>query len=80
MRYTGREKSTPYEEHLATWGPNCGAPFAVYKGHLDALLEDIRQREMDRCCNVITSLAAAQLFSSVASMVRTAVEKIRSRM
>lgn len=25
--------------HLSTWGPNCGAPLAVYEGHLMKLLE-----------------------------------------
>ena len=24
--------------HLSTWGPNCGAPLAVYRGHLFKLL------------------------------------------
>ena len=26
------------EEHLSTWGPHCGAPLAVYEGHLTKLL------------------------------------------
>lgn len=25
-------------DHLATWGPHCGAPQSVYEGHLRALL------------------------------------------
>lgn len=25
--------------HLATWGPHCGAPLVVYTGHLNKLLE-----------------------------------------
>jgi len=27
------------ESHLSTWGPHCGAPLAVYQGHLERLLE-----------------------------------------
>ena len=27
------------ERHLSTWGSNCGAPLAVYRGHLEKLLE-----------------------------------------
>ena len=27
------------KNHLETWGPNCGAPLAVYQGHLMALLK-----------------------------------------
>jgi hypothetical protein len=32
-----------YELHLSTWGPNCGAPLDVYKGHLDVLLKAARE-------------------------------------
>jgi DNA polymerase-3 subunit epsilon len=28
------------EEHLSTWGPNCGASLAIYTGHLDSLLAE----------------------------------------
>jgi hypothetical protein len=27
-----------YKDHLETWGPHCGAPKSVFKGHLDKLL------------------------------------------
>jgi DNA polymerase-3 subunit epsilon len=35
------EKSFPdiLESHLSTWGPSCGAPLSVYRGHLEKLLE-----------------------------------------
>jgi hypothetical protein len=32
-----------YLDHVATWGPNCGAPKSVYKGHLDSLLSAYRE-------------------------------------
>ena len=25
-------------EHLQTWGPHCGAPYAVYRGHLVSMI------------------------------------------
>lgn len=44
---------TEYEEHLSTWGPNCGASLKTYKGHLDRMLAplhqeiaELRQREI----------------------------------
>ena len=26
------------KEHLRTWGPHCGAPYRVYRGHLVLLI------------------------------------------
>ena len=45
-----------YEDHLSTWGASCGAPLAVYKGHLDALLTEQRKAAEDRCANVVSVL------------------------
>ena len=41
----GRELTAKeqYDEFLSTWGPHCGAPLSVLKGHLDALIRKVRQ-------------------------------------
>jgi hypothetical protein len=43
-----RAYAAEYESHMSTWGPNCGAPKAVYEGHLRVLLEAYRKALMSR--------------------------------
>lgn len=43
-------------EHLATWGPNCGAPQAVYAGHLRILLDAAQTAEREACADLAASM------------------------
>jgi hypothetical protein len=46
-----------YADHMETWGPHCGAPKLVYKGHLDKLLLATR----DYCFETITRIARREI-------------------
>ncbi len=41
-----------YAEHMLTWGPHCGAPKSVYKGHLDKLLRTALDAVRERCAKM----------------------------
>ncbi len=36
------EYTKAWNDHMETWGPHCGAPKSVYRGHLEVLIKAAR--------------------------------------
>ena len=60
-----------YQSHLDTWGPNCGDPKSVYKGHLDKLLNVAIASERESCAKIAEGwTAVGGLQQPIAAAIR----------
>ena len=41
------EHFQPIADHMATWGPHCGAPRSVYRGHVVKMLLNLARAYRD---------------------------------